>query len=1331
MALAKQHVEYLLGVAGIDERTDPKVVPMPKLLDLLNGDLSTPGRIKKRNGYIFFDPGVVAASGSFDALAKYNGNMVGIRSLGYSGEYLPRGGKWSGYYNPTVATSDSRTVITDKQYEYSRGDAVYSSGYIFVAVNKHQDNISGGALPHYAEMWVFDVETLSAAGHWSIYSDASNPTHVKLAVVDDDTYDNPTVIAFYIDGTNVKAQTMWAENPGAGMGSAATIYTDVHPTCKYFDVHYDGDKRAYMTYINYVGENAGVKTFSAKSINEVVSAVNTDTITTNDTMKAVCVYRHETQAYIEVGYAGATIGVKHMMYTPLIAQQVGGTVDGTFTDCRNMVAGSFGTGYFALYYEDDSAADKDAYIKWRTIAITAGTLGTAGTAYGVSLAHKALEAGYGYYKTDDHISAIGLYKYVDQSLEALYYTARLDQEDTLVPIAKYNCGAASNAGAAYRPLANCVAGIADRGIKRFWPAAVELALSATGGTIGIYQNQSIAINSYEENPLLSFNTCEHANLLFMAQGLPLVWDGQRPQELGFSHPPLIYSVATAGAGNMAAGDYNYIAVFEWQDATGQIHRSRPSLPVLFTAGASDSATIVVAQPVRILGGGCHVAVYRTEVGPGSVYYRVNPHEMHDGYASHFCGSGYTFVDDQADATIATHEVLYTTGGVLENYAPPPCKYACEHQDRLWVIHAETGALWASKEFVTGEAPAFNPVLTVPTGMEIDPPVAIASMERGLVVLWSDRVGVVYGEGPNDRGEGGSWTQPIMLPTSVGCRNAKSVVNTPVGLIYDTPLGLYVLGPDLQQPQFIGGEVVDLVDKTIRSADVMTERHEVRFVTQDGYDYVYDYLLKQWHRHDLTHLAADNGGTQLVAALVYDNDHYVMNDKNVIWRQRVEYWVDQIAGEGTTYEYYDLIVETAWLKMNGLVGFMRAWQAWILGTYETAHSGEIEIYYDYNDDSYDEIEIIPYELYTDAPYLKRFRIIQQRCQAIKFKITISAGVGADWDETQPAGAANKGWSTVCADADMSRALAGIEGTRIYLLSGGGGWAEVQPTGGADDRQWKCSAMSSTGQYQMAGCKDTNGRLYNSDDSGASWTERKPAGDIDQEWYWCGMSSDGQYQYAVVKGGRCWASSDYGVTWAEIYPTGTAENKNWRCGSVDSTGRYLTIGAGSGRLYTSDNYGAAGSWTERQPAGAVDKWWFACASDATGRYRQAAGSSICYISDDYGETWVSVSTAYNVYGCAMSSDGKVRILVDYGGRVYRSRSYGLPGTWTEEQPAGDYNRNWACCASDATGEYNLAAISNGRIYWTEYSYLDGLGATLSGLRLQYGVKPNSLRDRGLPA
>ena len=132
-------------------------------------------------------------------------------------------------------------------------------------------------------------------------------------------------------------------------------------------------------------------------------------------------------------------------------------------------------------------------------------------------------------------------------------------------------------------------------------------------------------------------------------------------------------------GPTAGGLYSYVAVWEWADAAGQIHRSAPSAPFLYSNADEGASEITVASLSMTRKRGVVLALYRNTAG-GSLYFRVTPQRTPvNNAASPFL----IFTDDQADESIEANELLYSAAEV-DNDAPPASDVIFASRDRLFV-----------------------------------------------------------------------------------------------------------------------------------------------------------------------------------------------------------------------------------------------------------------------------------------------------------------------------------------------------------------------------------------------------------------------------------------------------------------------------------------------------------------------------------------------------------------------------------------------------------------------------------------------------------------------
>jgi len=125
-----------------------------------------------------------------------------------------------------------------------------------------------------------------------------------------------------------------------------------------------------------------------------------------------------------------------------------------------------------------------------------------------------------------------------------------------------------------------------------------------------------------------------------------------------------------------------------------------------------------------------------------------------------------------------------------------------------------------------------------------------------------------------------------------------------------------------------------------------------------------------------------------------------------------------------------------------------------------------------------------------------------------------------------------------------------------------------------RAW-AAATSSDGTKVVAA--DSNGYIYTSNDSGASWVQRTAAGN--RTWISVAFSSNGTQIVAAVTNGYIYTSNDSGGSWVQRTAAGS---RNWRKVVMSSDGgKLIAISHNDPGIYLSTDFGQ--NWSLQQTPG----------------------------------------------------------------------------------------------------------------------------------------------------
>jgi hypothetical protein len=276
-----------------------------------------------------------------------------------------------------------------------------------------------------------------------------------------------------------------------------------------------------------------------------------------------------------------------------------------------------------------------------------------------------------------------------------------------------------------------------------------------------------------------------------------------------------------------------------------------------------------------------------------------------------------------------NEVDYTYSGELDNTAPPAPSIITEGKDRVWLAGFEdTSEIQYSKIRYAGKALAFNDGLKITIPGEGGAIVGLRVLNNNLVVFKRRAIYIVPGDGPGNTGIGRFGAAQI-ITGDVGCKTARSIVDSPVGLLFQSDKGIYVLTKQYGV-KYIGAPVEAYNAQTITDAVLSTTRNHIVFLTSSGRTLLYDYLFGQWSTF------TNHEGN--AATMWQDTLCYAKSDGRV-YRETTSDFTD--AGAPVK-----LRIETAWIKLRELQGFMRVRRAMVLGEFRSKHRLAMDVAYDY-------------------------------------------------------------------------------------------------------------------------------------------------------------------------------------------------------------------------------------------------------------------------------------------------------------------------------------------------------------------------------------------------
>lgn len=879
---------------GLDQKTAEQLVIPGKFLVLENCVRRKLGKIQKRYGFTELSKNIVGSStiASGALLTKLNSDVVQV-----SGDkiysYIPSSDRWVNRGTISSLTTSSQPIIRNSDTQ-TMPDIVSYNGLV---ASVWEDSRSNKAV----QVSVFDKETGA-----SILTDTTvSATGVRPKVIGIAS----KIFITYIEGTVLKAKTIDVGNPtslsseiivdGAVVDAAYDLTTW---STNYGIMAYRSDTNEItVCYITAEGVRGG-PTVALPS--PVTLSYNAGTSLTIERAPDVDLI------YVTASRASAANTDFWVFGPSLLASD---TISIIGLQAANATIGARAGGFVDVYTEFAGAGTRYRLVYKTVLSISGVTITEVSTAAefkrSVGLASKAFVSGNYSYVVTTHQSP----------LQSTYFTIRSDGFIASRNFAGLGGGLTAKSG---------LSRVTDSFITAL---VVKNSFAADNDQFVLSSNSGITrLDIGVDNS--SYNNAQLGQNLHMAGGLLLNYDGDSVTEHGFNLYPEDISIALDNSGNINPhGLYYYRVTYEWIDAKGQRHQSAPSIQLEADVQGTSTDRVALTIPCLQLTSKTaprsevRIVVWRGTTGSDQVFYRLMD-------TPNIIGTNTVVLYDTgsvSNETLATREVLYTTGGVVENIAPSSCTSVVLHKNRLWLGGLdENGYIAYSKEFVNGEGVAFSDFFTIPVDPASGNVTALASMDDKLIIFKRDAVYTLVGDGPLDTGNQNDFTLPQFITGDLGCINPKSIASIPDGIMFKSDKGIYLLTRTLQFI-YVGQGVEDFNNLTITSAVVLEDVNEVRFTTSDGAALVFNYEFTQWSTFS---------NYEAVSAINGLGSYLHLKSDGTVRKESTSY-----LDAGSRIK---MTIETSWLAFAGLQGYQRIRSWMLLGDFLSDHYTKVSCFYDY-------------------------------------------------------------------------------------------------------------------------------------------------------------------------------------------------------------------------------------------------------------------------------------------------------------------------------------------------------------------------------------------------
>jgi hypothetical protein len=930
MALDKALVPLTMGI-GIDTKTDPKQVIAAKLLSLQNCVFGTGGEFNKRNGYQSLNHIIQG-----NALAAFQNQLIGL-----DGASLYSYSEAQSQFNSIgtkVSVDIERTPLVNEFVNVQQGDLAYNNGYYGMICNKNNiiiiDSVTGQQilntnLPNtitglgylsrtqiLGTKFIFVFSTATEIGY--VYVDTTNPTVVSAPVTLFSNYggfcfDCQTINGnlCFVYGTQTNTINFFYLNSSLVLSSGLVCATTLQFVS--IGMFSDTSNNIWVGY-SQGGDAPGLPNNMATTVYYFIVSSSLTSLLLVPTLIDM------------IAHAGS-------IYCPNVNGCYNGTNGQFFYEIQN--SGLFGV--------TDYVAPELNYIKTEICSVAGAIIyGPASFLQLSSMYSKPFFYSNQIYMVISYGGNVSTVPPIAPPIAPIWSeqsTFFLVNQSGQV-VAKFAVGNANNIQ--NKPM---LTDVVNLGGGQFTLAFDEVDRI---DIVGSSATNNSKVNGIEQMTFTFFTpmvTNKLGNNLHIGTGLLTMFDGVNTVEHGFNvFPELVGGGFLNTDGNIAVGTYQYCVVYEWVDAQGQLHQSAPSVPITVTTPeANANVEISFAHLILTYKTAVSIVIYRTQNGL-TQFYQVSPSLASGVYIPNDPTTPIgTFIDGAADADIIGNNQLYTNGGEFENIEIPATSIIWQYANRLMGVYSESPTtIGFSKQIVSGQFPSpveFTDTFTIVVPEQIQYVSGGIQMDDKCIIFGPNYVYYMTGQGPSANGQNNDFSTPLLISSDAGCIDNKSIVLTPLGVMFKSTKGIYLLDRSLQV-EYIGAPVEEYNSATITSVQMVETYNQVRFSLNTGIVLVYDYYFKQWGT--FTNIAA-------VDSCIFQGLYTYLQAGGNVFQETPGVYTDNGA-------FIPMGFTTSWFSFAKIQGFQRVYSLLVLGQWISPHTMQYQFNINFNSNTVQTVQV---------------------------------------------------------------------------------------------------------------------------------------------------------------------------------------------------------------------------------------------------------------------------------------------------------------------------------------------------------------------------------------